>query len=866
MSERPLAVLDALGGEFRRLGEPPRHRARLTPRTLALALVLVLLLVGVAAAAILIAQGAPLPAPPAVDLQASGVPLPATVRLAGLDAPDPDPSEPPWDIRLSRTRAGETCTAVGQVLGGQFGIVGLDHVFRALPLGGVDACGVDAPDGPVLAGARVFVGQSPQDARTVVNGVAGPGARSVTVYGPGGARALPLGPLGSFITVYPGYVEEVRPRVVVVMRDGATHTVAFAQSSAFEVADPDGGSPWEVSGEADLGPGAYPEENCAQASQELGRTNPSRPGSPLTPEVCGRLGEHPLFVLMRRFVPGSGEHTGFPWGNNPARTLVYGAAAPRVTSLTLSGAGAPRRLAIDPHGGVFLAVLDGHVDPRSLTLTARLRDGRSVSYRRSANLLEPSFTPVEGPASTTSRPLREPAVPAYRSPLPAKQALPAPPDVPLPSTVRETLRAKDPAGGPEWALRSWQGLPNPRANFGGGYHPKRMLCTQVGVLDHGRLVEPRSDSTPLTLSVGQEYGVGGGCNEPQDLARFGPLAEAVTYVNNPYAYAPRPLRTVVSGLLRLDATHPVLLGAGAPRPLALDANHAFLAVLPGRYWDALLRISATLDGRTVLGGAVQSFHGPPALATPQSRAPDPDGGAPWGFAAGSDESSAYGRILDGRFATIEAQSGALHYGPQGWGSGGNGPTKHKLPPVRFETQGGPEYDLSGELATTLPAPEIERRTLPGRTIVTGTAAADVVSVTLATPRDVRTLRPSGPEHTFIVVYDGQFFRGALTATVELRDGRTVTESVPNGPGGLLPSAPPTPSLAKRLQSDEVTFKGMRSQVARAERAGPRRRKKLLRGAPLPQIVQGLRDIQAIVATERARIAYLQAHPGTLPGE
>lgn len=866
MTEGPLAVLDALGGEFRRLGEPPEPRAGFTRRTLMLAIVLALLLAGVAAAAILITQGAPLPAPNAQDLQSSGVPLPTTVRLAGLDAPDPNPSEPPWDIRLSRTRAGETCTAVGQVLDGQFGVVGLDHVFRALPLGGVDACGVDAPDGPVLAGARVFVGTSSQDARTVVNGVAGSGARSVTVYGPEGARALRLGPQGSFITVYSGYVEEVRPRVVVVTRDGRSHTVAFAQSSAFEVADPEGGSPWEVSGEADLGSGAYPDEDCVQASQELGRTDPSRVDASLTPQVCGRLGRQPLFVLMRRFVPGSGEHTGFPWGNNPARTLVYGAAAPRVASLTLTGVGAARRLAIDPHGGVFLAVLDGHVDPRSLTLTARLRDGRDLSYRRSANVLASPFTALcNGCERPHNAPLREPPVPAYRNPLPAKEALPAPPDVPLASTVRETLRAKDPAGGPEWALRSWQGLPNPHADFGGD-RPTRFLCLQVGVIEDHRLVEPRPGGAPLPLNVGQEYGVGGGCNAPSDLTRFGPMAETISYVDNPYAYAPRPLRTVVSGMLRLDATHPVLLGAGAPRPLALDANHAFLAVLPGRYWDAPLRISATIDGRTVFGSAVQSFPGPPAPATPQSRAPDPDGGAPWGFAAGSDGASAYGRIVDGRFATIEAQSGALRNGPQGWSGGGSAPTQRKPPPVRFDTQGGPEYDLLGQLTNTLPAPELERRTLPGRTIITGTAEADVVSVTLVTPRDVRTLRPSGPEHTFIVVYDGQFFRGAITATIELRDGHTVTEPVPNGPGGIVASAPPRPSLTTRLRSDEITLKGMRSQVARAEHANPSQRAKLLDGAPLPQIVQGLQRIQSIVATEKARIAFIHAHPGILPIE
>jgi hypothetical protein len=870
VTERPLAVLEALGGEFRRLGEPPQARAGLTRRTLLLAVVLALLLAGVAAAAILITQGAPLPAPNARDLQSSGVPLPSTVRLAGLDAPDPNPAEPPWDIRLSRTRAGETCTAVGQVLDGHFGIVGLDHVFRALPLGGVDACGVNAPDGPVLAGARVFVGTSAQDARTVVNGVAGSGARSVTVYGPEGARALRLGPQGSFITVYPGYVEEVRPRVVVVTRDGSSHTISFAQSSAFEVADPDGGSPWEVSGEADLGPGAYPDENCAQASQELGRDDPSQVDAPLTPQVCGRLGRQPLFVLMRRFVPGSGEHTGFPWGNNPARTLVYGVAAPRVASLTLSGAGAPRRLAIDPHGGVFLAVLDGHVDPRSLTLSARLRDGRTLTYRHSIGLLEPPSTPVCNGCrrgKQRSRPLKEPPVPGYRNPLPARQAEPAPPDLPLMSTVRETLRAKDPAGGPEWALRSWQGLPNPRADFGGGYHPTRMLCTQVGVIDHGRLVEPRPDSAPLTLSAGQEYGVGGGCDEPKDLARFGPLAETVTYVNNPYAYAPQPLRTVVSGLLPLNATHPLLLGAGAPRPLARDANHAFLAVLPGRYWDAPLRISATINGRTVTGGAAQSFPGPAALTTPQARAPDPDGGAPWGFAAGAGESSATGRIVDGRLATIETLNGTLHNGPGAWSSGGGAPLGRKPEPVRFDTQGGPEGSLRGQATSTLPRPEVERRTLPGRTVITGTAEADVVSVTLATPRDVRTLRPSGPEHVFIVVYDGQFFRGAITATIALRDGHTVTESVrnPNAPGSGAP-APPRPSLPARLRSDQTTLTGMRSQVARAERAGPRQREKILDGAPLAQLVQGLRYIEAIVAVEAARIAYIDADPGVLPAE
>ena len=223
--------------------------------------------------------------------------------------------------------------------------------------------------------------------------------------------------------------------------------------------------------------------------------------------------------------------------------------------------------------------------------------------------------------------------------------------------------------------------------------------------------------------------------------------------------------------------------------------------------------------------------------------------------------------MDGRLATIEPRNGTLHDGPGGWGGGGSG--LHRKPqPVHFETQGESEQNLPGQDTNPLSRPEIERRTLPGHTTITGTAEADVVSITLATPRDVRTLRPSGPRHAFIVVYDGQFFRGEITATIALRDGRIVTEPVPNSnePGADEPAAPRTPPLAKRLQSDETTLKGMRTQVADAEHAGPRRREKALDGAPLAQIVHGLRQIEAAVAADQGRIAFIKAHPGVLPAE
>jgi hypothetical protein len=850
VSERP-RVLEELGFELDRAAHRalsvPRARMR-APHRLSVVAVIVALLVlaAAAAAAILITSGSPLPPAHAQDLESEGIPLASSVRLAGLDAPDPQAGAPPWDIRLSRTRAGETCTAVGQVLNGQFGIVGLDHVFRALPLGGVDACGFQSADGPVLAGARVFSGSSSMQARTVVNGVAGAGARSVTAYGPEGARALPLGPDGSFITVYRGYVEEVRPRIVVVGADGARHTVAFAQSSGWEVADPHGGAPWQIGGGADLDLGSYPDEDCAQVTRARDHSDPRFGEQPTAPQVCGRLGEHPLFVLVRRFVPGSGAGTGFPWGNNPARTLVYGAAAPRVASLTLSGAGAPREIAIDPRDGVFLAVLDGHVDPRSLTLSARLRDGGTLTYRHSANLL------AEQTIGQTNGPVVEPPVPAYREPSAATQPGYPPFEIPLASTLRETAGVADPAGGRPWVLRSWQGAPNPKA---GGLFPNgsRIYCFQFGVIVAGKLAQPRTGSPPVPSNPpGEPDGQAGEerCNGAATLASKGPLFSAESYLEDPYAYAPRPVRTVVSGQLPPGAGQALLLGAGEPRPIRAGANLAFLLVLPGRYWDASLHVAYTLRGRTVGLPEGRSGRAREASGTaPEARAPDPDGGAPWGFAVHANGSSSFGRIVDGRLAGIEEASGTVVSEAVEWTSGIGVPPGAQRPQVAFNAQTSGIEGGVGMSAPVLTPPEIKRRTLPGRTIITGVALPDVVSVTLATPSDVRTLRPSGPHHVLIAVYDGAFYEGVSTATIRLRDGRTTTETLPSGVLGA-EAVPPSPSFARLLsllRRELTRVEGDRS-LTPAERRSERAREHLLAEARL---------------IER-RIAYERAHPGELP--
>jgi hypothetical protein len=851
MNQRPRA-LEQLGEELDRvagaaLGEDSGRVLRRAPvgrLSAAAVCVLVLLLAAAAAAAVLlIQQGSPLPAPHPQDLRSSGIPLPGSAHLAGLDAPDPDSSNPSWDLRLSRTSTGETCTAVGQVYDERFGILGLDHVFRALPLGSVDSCGIDSGDGPVLVGAKSFVGYAPSEARTVVSGVVGGGARSVTVYTTGTRRQLELGPQGSFITVYAGEAEEVRPRVVIVTRDGHSHTIALEQSGAFEVPDPENGAGWAASTEPDLEPNSFPDEDCVQVTREPSQSESSRFELPLTPEICGRLATSPLFVQMRRFVPGE-DGTPFPWGNSPSRTIVYGIATPRVQRLELTGAGSARALAIDRRGGAFMAVLNGHVDPRSLTLTAKLPDGSSVTYRHPTGLL----------TYRSNTPIGVQTVPVYRSPVAVKSTLPPPLEFPIASTVRETLRAADPSRGPEWVLRSWQGEANKSVN---GIGDERFWCAQLGVLWHGKLVEPSATpsahSRPLTAE-------GGRCNQAKDLIRNRYMLSLESFLDDPYQYTPHPARTVLSGMLPPGASDPVLLGVGPARALPVDENNAFLVVLPGPYWNARPRISYVLHGKRV--GKVPGGPGPrlyqqgTETPTPQVRAPDPDGAAPWGFAATRNCRTAVGRIVAGRLAHIDLWDGVLEAGSAFSGSSSScathpeafEPAAELREPVEFNEQqvGTGEDPLQPERAP-LRQPEIEWRTLPGRTIVTGVARPDVASVTLSTPSDVRTLRPAGPLHAILAVYDGYFLRGDLTATVQLRDGRTQTEQILDYSSSAYEPEP----LTVRLRQARQLLGQLR---ARAHSRGESHERTFL--GPM----------QAQVQEIERRLAYERAHPGLLPAE
>ena len=327
-------------------------------------------------------------------------------------------------------------------------------------------------------------------------------------------------------------------------------------------------------------------------------------------------------------------------------------------------------------------------------------------------------------------------------------------------------------------------------------------------------------------------------------------------------YAPNPARTVLSGVLPPGASDAVLLGVGAPRRLRLDANNAFLVVTGGRYWDTSPRITYMLHGHRV--GSLASGERPRLFPfgtspqIPQVRAPDPDGGRRGALQPRATARRPSGASCDGRFASIDLSDGVLKSGAErtGWSSSCTTHPEAFTPPsvlhqpIEFDDQQAQAaIPLPGRAPEPFSRPEIERRTLPGRTIITGIARANVVSVTLSTPSDVRTLRPSGPLHALLAVYDGFFLRGEITATVRLRGGKAETEQIV-GPGGA--SFQPAPLSVRLREARRLLAQAhARAAASRLSTGAARAYVKLAE--------EHLRGIERHVAFERA-------HPGVLPAE
>ncbi len=782
MTRRP-TILDELGRELVRAAREEEARAargasggRL-PRAVVVALLAVLGFTAAAVAAkLIIGRGAPFSVARAADVPVELRPVAGSARLSGLDVPDPD-GGPAWDVRTSRSKTGAVCATVGQVHDGELGLLGLDRRFRALPAGAADTCSRRQASGVTLAGARAFRGAGRLSDLTVISGVAAASVRSVAAVA--GERAVPvrMGANSAFLAVLRGRPEGLRPRIVLTETSGKRTVLRFADSGRFLVSDPSGDAPWTLNysrGRNGL--------RCVRAFRGLGEQARNVAS---VPRRCGRPGA--TFVAIQRFVPrledfdqqptrsGAMPIPPFLWRLFPSRTVVWGSVPRAGSAVVLTGAGAPRRLPVDASrgrarrlrgaGGGFVAVLDGRVDPRRLRVTV---DGR---------LLDPRKTFGPGGRRTGNEP-----VPAWRSVQSVRRRMPRfdEPYVVVPGSVSISRRAGDPAGGPAWALRSWSarrapGTPSPGAETD-------LVCFAVGAEQGGgRLAEPLPNGVQRTVGTGIRDARCAGAGE---LASGSTFPDVRSYVDDGAAPDPRPVRVVVAGLLGDRAGSAELLGAGAPRVLELGRHGTFLVVLGPEHAGANLRVrERRAGGPTRILGGLPADH--PAMTltcvpTPgmSIRVADPDGGPSWTAARGRARGrgcSYVGRLVGDRVATLY-DGNQVHFGP----SQSSFPLRDRQPPadrplkLTVTDPRSSSFSWFDEGDTPTGA-QVARRTLPGRTLVTGRANDGVLSITLRTPRDVRTIRP-GPGGLILAVYDGPFYSGQLHATAHMRDGRTITQT------------------------------------------------------------------------------------------
>jgi hypothetical protein len=373
------------------------HAARLRSaglRRLVLATALFALIgTATAGAGLFVLRGSPIPGPAARDVPRDQLPLPGTTRLTGLTAADPEPGRPQWTLRLARSSTGLLCSTVGQLVGGRFGLVGLDGRFRTYSERVVDSCGEQQPgDRTSLIGARVFDADDPREVRTVVNGVGGRALRSVSLEVRGRRVTVPVGSGGTFLHVLRGYPEDSGLQVELRFTGGRVERHGLGVGPTV-VVDPEGGRAWRV-GVSSFSYSAD-QDRCVQFEP----ARPSRPRA-LSPSVCGRTRRgvpvSGAYFAVRRIEPGTGgwraQFRGAGnWGAHPARTAVWGGFADDVERIEITGPGGLRSTPDLTARHIFLAVLPGSTDPEDVTVRVVLKDGSSSLHRGDTGLVEGRF-------------------------------------------------------------------------------------------------------------------------------------------------------------------------------------------------------------------------------------------------------------------------------------------------------------------------------------------------------------------------------------------------------------------------------------------------------------------------------------------
>ena len=195
--------------------------------------------------------------------------------------------------------------------------------------------------------------------------VAGRTLRSISLDSPDGKIGLRA--LGSrlpmAVAVFRGFVDPTQLELRASFAHGHGREVELASRRA-DVPDPSGQGNWAV-----FGQDAYPPVNggvCNSWWQPRPRFRDIA-AAPLPDEACGVM------------------HSGF-WfevtstAGTPARTIVTGAAGPRVSAVTVNGRGTSYPVGLARIGRSFLAVLPAGLSASDVTVSFRMSNGTTRAY------------------------------------------------------------------------------------------------------------------------------------------------------------------------------------------------------------------------------------------------------------------------------------------------------------------------------------------------------------------------------------------------------------------------------------------------------------------------------------------------------
>ncbi len=350
-------------------------------------------------------------------------------------------------------------------------------------------------------------------------------------------------------------------------------------------------------------------------------------------------------------------------------------------------------------------------------------------------------------------------------------------------SVQVLIRREDPAGGAPWLVRGFDAR---QQRPGIDHVPLR--CVQLGREVAGKFGWIDGDHVFRPVSLRSRSGIPNQCRAAREAGGFGAILKLATLLDRPTSATPTVRGSVLWGT-----------AGSEPGPIKLTANGRTRRVQPGRsggflefYGPARSVVGARLregspGGRVIASVARDAVPNAPLmperrrsglrLGTAQviARAPDPGGGPSWAVTgvqrrAGGWCTSLLGNLIGTHVGDVAGRLGLLMEAPpdRGWNRCMEGENPTREWPVALTPSGGRYLTVPDKQRGVA-----EQRLLPGRTILWGRAMPSVESVTIRTPRDVRTLRPSGPARGLIAVYDGTFPMGSSAdVTVRFQDGST----------------------------------------------------------------------------------------------